>query len=82
MAHSIRIDFDACTGCRECVDSCFVDVIRWDEDKDAPFGAYPEDCQVCCVCEKVCPVQAIEIIPDWKSKYIPEPVSEKERCGP
>ena len=43
---------------------------------------YVEDCQVCCVCEKVCPVQAIEIIPDWKSKYIPEPVSEKKRCGP
>ena len=73
--HSVTIDSDLCIGCRECVDACFVDVIRWDETNEIPVCAYPEDCQVCFVCERVCPVQALEMIPDWKSKYNPKAIS-------
>ena len=77
--HALKFDLDVCTRCQDCVDACFVDVIRWDEEKGIPLGSYPEDCQVCCVCERVCPVQAIEIIPDWKSKYIPNPITNFRR---
>jgi NAD-dependent dihydropyrimidine dehydrogenase PreA subunit len=79
MPHTIKIDYDCCTSCRSCVHCCFVDVIRWDEAKGVPVGAYPEDCQICEVCEMICPVNAIEVIPDWKSKYIPKPISEERR---
>lgn len=78
MAHTIKINLDLCTGCQMCVDGCFVDVIRWDQTRGKPFASYPEDCQVCCICEKVCPPGAIEIIPDWSSKYYPR-ILAKER---
>ncbi len=76
--HTIKIDKERCTGCQMCVADCFVDVIRWDDAKRIPFAAYPEDCQVCCICEKVCPTGAIEIIPDWGTKYYPR-ILAKER---
>jgi len=77
--HSLKIDEGLCTGCRECVDSCFVDAIRWDESKGIPICAYPEDCQVCFVCERICPARALEVIPDWKSKYNPRTIAKDRR---
>ena len=77
MAHNIKIDLDLCTGCKKCMDACFVDVIRWNESEDIPIAAYPDDCQICTVCEKVCPVDAIEVIPDYNSKYYPRVLARK-----
>ena len=61
----IRIDRDRCTGCKICVHSCFVDVLRWDEQEEAPIVAYPEDCVWCLSCEAECPEQCIEVIPTF-----------------
>ena len=59
----INIDYELCTSCKTCVDACFVDVIRWDEEQERPIGAYPEDCVWCLACEEACPAQCIEVIP-------------------
>ena len=61
--HRIEIDLDSCNGCKVCVDSCFLDVLRWDEENDKPVVAYPEDCVWCLACEDACPVECIEVIP-------------------
>jgi len=59
----IEIDLDKCTGCKLCIDACFVDVIRWDSKEEKPIAAYPEDCAWCLSCEIACPAQCIEVIP-------------------
>lgn len=61
----IKIDKKNCTGCKKCIDSCFMDVIRWDARGKKPVAAYPEDCQWCLFCEDNCPQQCIEVIPPW-----------------
>jgi NAD-dependent dihydropyrimidine dehydrogenase PreA subunit len=61
----IEIDEDACSGCKLCIEACFMDVIRWDDEREKPVAAYPEDCQWCLFCEDTCPVQCIEVIPPW-----------------
>jgi NAD-dependent dihydropyrimidine dehydrogenase PreA subunit len=71
MVHSIMIDMSACTGCKTCMDICFVDVIRWNEETGKPVAAYPEDCQICGLCEILCPEKAIKIVPDWVSRQHP-----------
>jgi MinD superfamily P-loop ATPase len=68
MAHRMIVDGGACTACRTCASACFVNAIGWDDEADAPTLAYPDDCQVCCVCEKVCPEAALEIVPDWAGR--------------
>ena len=69
----IQIDFSKCKGCKSCYNSCFVDVIRWDDTKKRPVIAYPEDCVWCLACECACPEQCIEVIPNipapLKSSY-------------
>jgi NAD-dependent dihydropyrimidine dehydrogenase PreA subunit len=59
----IEIDRELCTGCKTCVDACFVDVFRWDEEGQKPIAAYPEDCVWCYACETACPAQCIEVKP-------------------
>jgi MinD superfamily P-loop ATPase len=68
MAHQLIVDGDACTACGTCVDVCFVNAIGWDDELDQPKMTYPDDCQVCCVCERGCPESAIEIVPDWAGR--------------
>ena len=60
----IKIDWDTCKGCKSCMNACFVDVIRWDEDDAKPIVAYPEDCVWCLACEQACPEQCIEVVPN------------------
>lgn len=75
MLGELKVDQSKCTKCRICLDVCFENVIEWDEEDQKPFGRYPLDCQVCCICETACPSKAITLIPDWRKKYYPKPIS-------
>jgi TPP-dependent indolepyruvate ferredoxin oxidoreductase alpha subunit len=73
----IKVDKAKCGGCKNCYKSCWVDVIRWNEEKKQPVIAYPEDCVDCNYCEIVCTtgssqeayeftLRAIEIAECWR----------------
>ncbi len=53
------IDYDKCTGCGKCVDSCYFNAISLIDNmpKINDFG-----CEGCGVCEIVCPFKAISLI--------------------
>jgi NAD-dependent dihydropyrimidine dehydrogenase PreA subunit len=70
--HTIHIDTEKCIGCKKCYLACFVDVIRWDEGAKRPRVQYPEECATCYCCELICPVNAMEVIPD-NPPPMPEP---------
>ncbi len=55
----VKIDYDTCTGCKQCLRSCAYGVFEWLDD--APLVANPRECSACLDCEKNCPVDAIEI---------------------
>ena len=38
MSANIEINFEECTGCKTCVEACFVDVMRWDDDRREADG--------------------------------------------
>ena len=58
-----EIDYDKCTGCRQCIDVCAEDVffgsIAREEEK--PVVTYPEACFHCYLCQRECPEDAIRI---------------------
>jgi NAD-dependent dihydropyrimidine dehydrogenase PreA subunit len=58
-----KVDSDKCNGCEICVDSCPMDVIRFDEGKNKAFIKYTKDCIACYNCEQDCPVGAIYVTP-------------------
>lgn len=61
----INFDYDKCIGCKACYRACFMDVIRWDDEKKRPVASYPEECAVCCWCEIKCPKECVDVIPDY-----------------
>ncbi len=58
------IDEDLCNGCAVCIDSCPMDVIRFDKKKEKAYPAYPGDCTTCYLCEMDCAVEAIYVSPE------------------
>lgn len=66
-----KIDYDQCMKCKKCIKACFVDVLRWDEEKDRPVAKYPQECAACCWCVIECPKGIIDVIPDYTMKRPP-----------
>ena len=56
-----KIDQELCNGCGICVNSCPMDVIRMDEEKNKAIIKYQEDCMLCEFCVLDCPVEAIYV---------------------
>lgn len=68
---NITVDEEKCIGCQQCVRSCPVDVLRFDENSKKAYAAYPTECEWCLICEEHCPVNALHVQPK-----IPTPVFE------
>lgn len=63
MAESpLKIDTEACNGCKRCYDICPMDVLGWDAEKKEPTVKYPGDCWFCGSCWLECPKRAIDIV--------------------
>ncbi len=57
---SPRINYDACLGDHICFDFCHNDVFRWDEAKNQPIVANPNNCVLGCdSCAQICQAEAI-----------------------
>lgn len=63
--NKIIINKELCIGCKLCFKSCFIDVIKWDEQTRRPIVAYPQDCVQCLFCELNCPKRAVKVVPDY-----------------
>ena len=57
MVVEIKIDYEKCIGCKECVKACSYGVLEWFDD--TPVVVNPSSCALCLECEKKCPVNAI-----------------------
>ncbi len=68
--HKINFNPSTCIGCKVCYKSCFVDVIRWDENKKLPVFKYVEDCVHCTYCEALCPKDCIEVVIDFEGERV------------
>jgi formate hydrogenlyase subunit 6/NADH:ubiquinone oxidoreductase subunit I len=68
--HRIIFDAEKCVGCKLCYKACFVDVIRWDEEKKQPVFKYVEDCEHCFWCEAICNQGCIKVMPDYESEKL------------
>ena len=66
--HKIQFDPTNCVGCMLCYKACFIDVIRWDQEKKQPAFQYAEDCEHCNYCEISCQRGCIQVIPDFTSQ--------------
>ena len=53
-------DYKKCTKCRKCYDLCPLDIISLDEE-GKPYVKYPDECQLCFICQVECPEQAIHV---------------------
>ncbi len=76
----VKVDTARCIGCRTCLDTCFLSIIEWDDSRNIPYLKYGYDCQVCGVCETLCPAEAMLIVPDWKAKHQPRLLADL-KCG-
>lgn len=57
-----RYDLNACIGCRNCVNVCPMDVMKFDEEAHKSVIAYPENCQSCGQCYINCLGRSLAII--------------------
>lgn len=60
----IRLDVNKCTGCRNCVEICPMDVFYFNETAHKSVLAYPENCQSCGQCYLNCRGRSIGIVND------------------
>lgn len=58
---SIKIDYHLCKGCKSCYTECPADLFGWDEEREIPYIAYPDECWHCGVCKLECPENAIHL---------------------
>ena len=56
-----KIDYERCKGCRRCYEVCPLDIIAWYEEMNRPVVAYPNECQLCFICQEECPEEAIKV---------------------
>jgi NAD-dependent dihydropyrimidine dehydrogenase PreA subunit len=63
MIVEIKVDYDRCISCKECVKACSYGALEWFEDM--PIVVNPSSCAACLECEKSCSVNAISV----KEKY-------------
>jgi len=59
MVIEIRINYDHCTSCKECVKACSYGVLDWLDDM--PIVLNPGECKACYDCSLNCPVDAISV---------------------
>ncbi len=57
-----RIDYEACTDCGRCYETCPLDV--YDRVGRTYYIAHQKDCMTCFLCEIDCPQDAIYIGPE------------------
>jgi NAD-dependent dihydropyrimidine dehydrogenase PreA subunit len=57
MIVKIKIDYEKCIRCEECVKACSYGVLEWLDEM--PIVVNPKSCALCLECEKNCPVDAI-----------------------
>ncbi len=62
-----NIDESKCVACGTCHRTCPMDVIRRDAKTGKPVITYPEDCQMCHLCDLYCPVGNVINISPTKS---------------
>jgi NAD-dependent dihydropyrimidine dehydrogenase PreA subunit len=59
MTFEIKINYDKCVSCKECVKACSYGVLEWLDD--APIIVNASSCAACLECGKNCPVNAISV---------------------
>ena len=59
MVVEIRINYEKCIRCKECVKACSYGVLEWLDD--VPVVVNPKSCALCSECERNCPVNAITL---------------------
>ncbi|MFX1451249.1 MAG: 4Fe-4S binding protein [Promethearchaeota archaeon] len=59
MIVEVKIDYNKCQGCKECVKTCTFGVLEWLDDQ--PIVINPNKCAKCFECIEKCPSGAITI---------------------
>ena len=55
-----EFNYEKCTKCGICYDLCPLDVISLNEEEE-PFVFYPDECQLCFICQVECPSEAVHV---------------------
>ena len=63
--HKAVIDYDLCTGCGYCIDFCRFEAIS---NNNTRVEISEVSCEGCFLCHRICPEQAINMIPNNKSR--------------